>query len=120
MTDPVTRKERIAFVSVSWDAYVALRELDENRGVSMTFREGRLEFVRPSFLHDRCAHLLRRVVHAWTEDSDVPIRTAGSPTLRNAELLVAAEPDESFYIRNEAAVRPFDVIDTSRQPCRIW
>lgn len=90
---------------VPWSRYVSLRDEPDNNSVRMTYDRGTLELTTPARRREHVSRLLCQTVQAWTEERDVPLCTGGATTLRREDLGRGAEPDESFHMQNEAAVR---------------
>ena len=112
----VDAEDRILLRNVDWQWYAALRSLEENNRVWMTYDAGVLELMSPSRTHERFAELLRRLVLAWTEEREIPMSSCGSTTLQKELLKKGLEPDGSFYVQNEALVREHDDLDLDVDP----
>ncbi len=99
----------VVLEGVPWPLYAALRDIEENFHVRMTYDRGRLELMSPKTRrHERPHHLLARLVQEWTVAWDIPMSTGGETTLQREDLRRGAEPDESFHVGTEAAVRAAD------------
>lgn len=105
---------------VSWDFYERfLEELDRagNRGVRLTFDDGLLEIRSPaSFEHETERKRIARMVNTLTEELNIPIRTAGSLLIKLKRLKRGLQPDESYYVQNEAVMRGKKKFDPRRDP----
>jgi Uma2 family endonuclease len=66
--------------------------------------------------HDKLSRLLGRFVVVLTEELNLPLDSAGSTTLEREDVDRAIEPDECFYIHNEALIRDRDELDLSTDP----
>lgn len=107
----------VVLYGVSWETYVALRDADDNNHLRMTYDRGRLELMSPrSRRHERPHELLGRMVQEWTVARNIPILTGGETTLRREDLARGAEPDQSFHIASEAAVRAVDDLRLEDHP----
>lgn len=95
--DPRDEDRRFLVDCVSWDEYQALRESLGN-GLRLTYLEGRLELMSPSFAHEDYKTLLARLLEAWAEENDVDLNGYGNVTLGNRALARALEPDECYCI----------------------
>lgn len=109
-------EHRILLCDVAWEVYAALRAGDRNGGVRMTFDDGRLEIVSPSYRHESSSNLLGRFVEAFTGENDLPLRAAGSTTWQLPPLSKGLEADRCYYIQNAAAVAACDEIDLTIHP----
>lgn len=107
---------RFLLQNVSWKTYETfLTELGD-RPIRLTYDRGNLELMSPSMRHERFSNLIGRLIEAYTEEADIPICGAGSTTFRLQMLDRGLEPDECYYIQNEAAVRNRDEIDLNFDP----
>ena len=103
--------------SVDWATYLQLRDQPANRHVRMTYDRGRLELMSPvSRRHERVHLLLSQMVHVWTEERNIPRLSGGSTTLRREDLGRGTEPDSSFHLATEAAVRAVDDLVLPESP----
>ncbi len=90
---------RLVIHGVSWDRYVAIRELLEgNAGLRMTYLEGTLEIMSPSSEHEREKTLIARLVEAWAVARRVDLNGYGSATFRKEAKARGAEPDECYVV----------------------
>lgn len=105
---------RVWLEGVSWEVYLYLRQLQENRNVRMTYDEGSLELMSPSKLHERIAELMGRMIAVWTEERGIRIQGCGAVTFQRQPK--GLEPDRCYYIQNEKAVRRHDELDLERDP----
>ena len=103
--------------SVEWATYLQLRDQPANCHVRMTYDCGRLELMSPvSRRHERVHRLLSRMVDAWTEERNIPMSSGGSTTLRREDLGRGTEPDSSFHLATETAVRAVDDLVLPESP----
>jgi Uma2 family endonuclease len=101
---------------VSWRTYEnLLRELGD-RHIFLTYDRGALEIMSPSRKHERVSKIIGRLVEAMTEELGIEISSSGSTTFRREDLEQGLEPDECYWIANEAAVREKDEIDLRIDP----
>ncbi|MEH2320172.1 MAG: Uma2 family endonuclease [Nostoc sp.] len=101
-----------------WDTYQNLvRDLESQPGMRLTYDDGILEIMMPlPPPHERYKRLLGRFVQVTTEELGIEICSLGSTTWTREDLRKGLEPDESYYIQNELAVRGKDVIDLTIDP----
>ena len=90
---------------VPWHLYVALRDLESNNGIRMTYDRGTLTLMSPSPFHERITDVLGWLVLAWAEEHRIIMVPCGSATFRREDLEKGLEPDRCYYIQSEAAVR---------------
>jgi Uma2 family endonuclease len=111
---PVT--ERVLLHGVSWATYEALLAEVENRGIRLTYDRGELEIMTPSNPHERYKSLIGRLIEAMTEELAIPIRSGGSTTFRSKLLEKGLEPDECYWVENEARMRMIRELDLTKDP----
>jgi Uma2 family endonuclease len=75
-----------------------------------------MEVMTVSPKHENRKTLLARLVETLTEEMEIDIASFGSTTSRREDLKRGLEPDESYYIENEATVRGREEIDLQVDP----
>jgi Uma2 family endonuclease len=75
-----------------------------------------MEIMTLSPRHERSKHLLRRLIEALAEEMGLEIAGFGSMTFKRWRKKRGLEPDECFWIQNEALVRDKDIIDFEKDP----
>jgi Uma2 family endonuclease len=101
---------------VSWELYeTMLRELAD-RPVYLTYDNGSLELMSPSPRHELYKKHIGSLLEELAVALDVPIETYGSTTFRRKDLRRGLEPDECYYVQNEAVMRGREEIDLRRDP----
>lgn len=109
-------EQRFLLHNVDWNFYdLVLQQVGDQR-VFVTYDRGRIELMSPSPRHESYAKLIARMLEMLTLELDIPIRSARSTTFRREDLERGLEPDECYYIRNEAKVRHLNEIDLTRDP----
>lgn len=117
MTMTIVTRERVLLRNVRWSTYEALlADMGERGGVRLTYDRGDLEIMSPSPKHERGKSLIGRMVETLTLELGIPVRTAGSTTLRRAFLEKGLEPDECYWVTREAEVRGRDDLDLDVDP----
>ncbi|MEZ2301317.1 MAG: Uma2 family endonuclease [Microcoleus sp.] len=107
----------VVLKNISWKTYESLvNELAEQRGIRLTYDRGTLEIMTPSAPHESNKQILGRFVETVTEELNVEIRSLGSLTCRREDLERGLEPDQCYYIENEAIVRSLKEIDLNQDP----
>jgi len=109
-------ESRVVLSEVSWPTFEALLADTDHRGSRFAYNRGRLEIMSPSSEHERLSALIGRMIEAYTEELDIPIRSGKSTTLKSELKQKGLEPDECYYIANEPDVRELDVIDLTINP----
>jgi Uma2 family endonuclease len=109
--------DRAVLPNISWQTYQSLtKDFDQEPAIRLTYDQGLLEIRMPLDPHETYKKLLGRLVEAATEELDIEIRSLGSRTCYRQDLAKGLEPDQCYYIQNEALVRNVDQIDLNRFP----
>jgi Uma2 family endonuclease len=115
-TGSAAPESRVLLRKATWEQYVSLRDVDENRHTRMTFDRGSLELMSPTGLHERVRILIGHCLFVWFEETQIPSQSRGSTTFRREDLERGLEPDNCFYIQHESAIRDRDEIDLTIDP----
>ncbi|MEC4807311.1 MAG: Uma2 family endonuclease [Jaaginema sp. PMC 1079.18] len=103
--------------NVRWQTYQALAlDLAQTAGKRLTYDRGQLEIMTPLPEHEVTKRLLGRFVEATTEVLGIEIYSLGSTTWSREDLQRGLEPDECYYITQEAVVRGQLNFDLSVDP----
>ena len=90
---------------VSWDEYERLvAGLGDRPGVRVTYDQGRLEIMSPSFEHDSITLLISLLVFVLADAKEIVLEGAGSTTYKQEWLKRGVEPDACFYVQNAARI----------------
>ena len=99
-------KKSTLLIGIRWETYQALLlDLAENPSKKLTYDQGTLEIMTPLPEHEINKGFLGRLVQTTTEVLGLEISSLGSTTLSRKDLQKGVEPDECYYITNEALVR---------------
>jgi Uma2 family endonuclease len=109
-------EERVLLSNVSWQRYEAMLVEETLCRGRMAYEEGRLEIMSPSPKHEILKRAIACLLEAFAQVLGIDILATGSTTLRRELKKRGAEPDESYYIQNEALVRGRVDIDLERDP----
>jgi Uma2 family endonuclease len=109
--------QRILFHDVSWLEFEKiLEELGEHSASRLTYDNGVLEIVTPLPEHEDDKEIIGDLLKALLEELDLELRTLGSTTFKNQAMTKGIEPDQCFYIQNEAKIRGKKRLDLSIDP----
>jgi Uma2 family endonuclease len=98
--------QRVLLQDVSWQEFeVILEDLGEHRASRVAYDKGTLEIMTPLPEHETNKELVSDLVKALLEELDIEFCSLGSTTFQNKEMNKGIEPDNCFYIQNEAVVR---------------
>ncbi|MEM9485524.1 MAG: Uma2 family endonuclease [Cyanobacteria bacterium P01_F01_bin.116] len=113
----VPQGQRLLLHDVSWAEFEAiLEELGEHRITRIAYDNGLLEIMVPLPEHESDKEIIGDLLKALLEELDVEFLTLGSTTFKNAAMLKGIEPDQCFYIQNEATVRGKKRLDLATDP----
>ncbi|HEY9645360.1 MAG TPA: Uma2 family endonuclease [Chroococcidiopsis sp.] len=102
---------------VDWQTFEAiLIELGEPHTARIAYDNGILEIITPLPEHEAVKEILSDLLKALLEELDIEFLTLGSTTFKHPDTLKGIEPDQCFYIQNEAAVRGKDRLDLRFDP----
>jgi Uma2 family endonuclease len=92
--------------NVSWQQFQdILKNLGESRSARLSYSQGTLEIMTPLPEHEDNKVIIGDFVKAILEEMDIEFRSLGSTTFENEAMRQAVEPDDCFYIQNEAQIR---------------
>ncbi|MDB5291138.1 MAG: hypothetical protein JWL69_2379 [Phycisphaerales bacterium] len=89
----------------SWEDYEQILDRVGNGSTRVTYAHGSIEIMSPLPEHERPKRAIGRLVENLTVEVGLPLQSFGSPTFRRKDRQAGLEPDECFYIQNEAKVR---------------
>jgi Uma2 family endonuclease len=108
---------QILLPSIRWETYRAIAgDLEAQPNKRLTYDNGLLEIRMPSDLHENYKKLLGRIVESLTEALEIEIRSLGSMTCDREDLARGLEPDQCYYIQNEAKIWGKDKINLQIDP----
>ncbi len=109
--------DRVVLQNISWQTYQSLIcDFEHEPALRLTYDRGTLEIRMPLDPHETYKKILGRLIEAATEELGLEIRSLGSRTCDRQDLLRGLEPDQCYYIQNEAQVRGVHQIDLAQLP----
>jgi Uma2 family endonuclease len=109
--------QRVLLRGVSWSEFEAiLEELGDHRSARVAYDNGILEIMTPLPEHEDDKESIGDLLKALLEELDIEFRTLGSTTFKNQQMLQGIEPDQCFYIQNEALIRGKKRLDLQVDP----
>jgi Uma2 family endonuclease len=109
-------EQRVVFRNLTWQAYQQiLAAVGNNRAALLTYDRGILEITMPLELHEFAARMIELFVRILVEELGFNLKTMGSTTLNYPDLDRGAEPDNAYYIQNQARVTG-KVVDLAIDP----
>jgi Uma2 family endonuclease len=84
---------------VGWDEYESLiSALECKPNLRLTYRQGALEIMTPSRLHESLKAFITRLLQVLSEECEVELETCGSTTYKDQPTGQGTEPDECVYV----------------------
>jgi Uma2 family endonuclease len=109
--------QQLVLDNVDWRSYSRfLRIFSDRRDVRLTYDREVLEIIVLPPDHAVESYLLSRLICTATEELDLPVKGGGSTTLRKRRRRRGLEPDECWWIANEARMRGKKKIDLRKDP----
>jgi Uma2 family endonuclease len=109
--------DRVVLKNISWQTYQSLIiDFEREPAMRLTYDCGTLEIRMPLAPHETYKKILGRLIETATEELDLEIRSLGSLTCSREDLAKGLEPDQCYYIQNEAVVRGIEQIDLTKLP----
>lgn len=109
--------QRVLLNGISWvDFETILADLGNHRAARVAYQQGVLEIMAPLPEHESAKENISDLIKALLEELDIEFLSLGSTTFKSEQMAQGIEPDQCFYIRNEATVRGKDRIDLTIDP----
>ncbi|HEX3316197.1 MAG TPA: Uma2 family endonuclease [Gemmataceae bacterium] len=109
-------EQRFLLSSVSWHGYETLLREIGDRHLRITFDNGDLELMTPSFRRENAGEWIGRLIFFLALEWNLPICSGGSTTLKQAVRQKGLEPDKCFWIEHEKDVRGKKEWDATTDP----
>ncbi|MGB3403513.1 MAG: Uma2 family endonuclease [Microcoleaceae cyanobacterium] len=108
---------KVIFNDISWQKFEQiLEELGEKRSARIAYEHEVLEIMVPSMEHEVDKVFIADFIKVLLEELDIEFYPLGSTTFKNELMAQGIEPDDCFYIENEAAVRGKKRLDLTIDP----
>jgi Uma2 family endonuclease len=91
--------------SVSWQDYMRFLDALGDRSLRHTYDGGELELMSPRKDHDWIKSFIGRMIETIAWSFEIHIQCVGSTTLTGESAEKGFQPDEAYYVANEALVR---------------
>jgi Uma2 family endonuclease len=109
--------QHIKLQNISWAEFDRiLIELGDRRSTKVAYQDNILELMTPLPEHETSKVIIGDLIKALLEESDIEFCSLGSTTFQNPLLQRGIEPDDCFYIKNEASIRGKFRLDLSFDP----
>jgi len=108
--------QRMLLHDVSWQEFEQiLAEFGDHRGSRLAYNDGILEIAMPLPEHEDAKEIVSDLVKALLEELEMEFRSLGSTTFKKFQSK-GLEPDQCFYIQNEAVIRGKKRLDLAIDP----
>jgi Uma2 family endonuclease len=107
---------RLLLHGVGWNDYEAMLDIVGERHIRVTFDRGTMEVTMPSQRHEQAAQLLGLLIPKLAEELNLPYEPLGMTTWRKPNVEKGLEPDQCYYIQNQAVVRERELLDLEVDP----
>jgi Uma2 family endonuclease len=109
--------QTVVLDGVTWAEFEdILEDLGQKRSSRIAYDRGQLEIMTPLPEHEVNKVYLSNFVEILLEELDIEFCPLGSTTFKNQSMFKAIEPDNCFYIQNEALVRGKNRLDLTVDP----
>ena len=109
--------QKVLLKDVSWQEFEEiLIDLGESRSSRIAYANNTLEIMAPLPEHETIKVLIGDLLKALMEELDIEFWSLGSTTFKNELMRQGIEPDDCFYIENEAKVRGKERLDLTIDP----
>lgn len=109
-------EQRVTLGNVSWQTYVDLCENADNPRGRLTYDQGELEIMSPSYLHENVGRIIGRMIEMYTFHHQIEIHSAKSTTFKRERKQRGFEADESYFISNAPAMHGISHVDMEIHP----
>ncbi|MDY7047464.1 MAG: Uma2 family endonuclease [Microcystis panniformis WG22] len=104
-TEQIRGEKRVVFNHLSWLSYQQiLQAIGENNRAHLFYDRGTLEITMPLEEHEFYRELIGLFIRILVVELGLKIKSMGSTTLAREDLERGAEPDNAYYIQNQAKV----------------
>ncbi|ANV89358.1 Uma2 family endonuclease [Picosynechococcus sp. PCC 8807] len=108
--------QHIILRDITWQEFEQiLTDLGEHRAARIAYKDQFLEIMTPLAEHEDNKEIVSDLIKVLLEELNIEFRCLGSTTFRK-ETSQGLEPDQCFYIENEAKIRGKSRIDLSIDP----
>jgi Uma2 family endonuclease len=105
--DTTTADSIVVLHNVSWDDYERVLEIrGDHSAPRISYLEGELEIMSPSYDHEIIKSYIGRLLEAWCMDRGIEFTAAGGWTLKEKKESRGAEADECYVFGRERRDRP--------------
>ncbi|MDJ0575788.1 MAG: Uma2 family endonuclease [Xenococcaceae cyanobacterium MO_234.B1] len=109
--------QKVLLEKITWQEFeTILEELGEHRSARIAYDNGLLEIMTPLPEHEVNKVVIGDFIKLILEELDIEFYPLGSTTFKNQIMQQGIEPDDCFYIQNEAKIRGKTRLDLTVDP----
>ena len=109
--------QRLLIRNLDWQKFERiLEELGEHRSSRIAYSHGTLEIRMPTPEHEVDKELIGDIVKILLDELEIDCECFGSTTFKQENMVSGIEPDQCFYIQNQAQMRGKRRVDLSKDP----
>ncbi|PSB28314.1 Uma2 family endonuclease [Stenomitos frigidus] len=109
--------QRLLLRDISWQAFEdILAELGDHRASRLAYSNGTLEIRMPLPEHEKAKVIIGDLLKALLDELDMDWESFGSTTFKRQDMGYGIEPDDCFYIQNQAQMIGKKRLDLSIDP----
>ncbi|MBF2004207.1 MAG: Uma2 family endonuclease [Chlorogloeopsis fritschii C42_A2020_084] len=109
--------QRVLLQDVNWQEFeTILADLGEHRATRIAYDRGILEIMTPLPEREYDKEIIGDLLKALLEELNIEFISLGSTTFKNQAMAQGIEPDQCFYIKNEARIRGKKRLDLTVDP----
>jgi Uma2 family endonuclease len=109
--------QKIIIKDIDWLKFEQiLTELGETRNARVAYNNHTLEIMTPLPEHESNKEIISDLIKALLEELEIEFYPLGSTTFKNQIMEYGIEPDNCFYIENEAQIRGKTRLDLTQDP----
>ena len=106
----------VTLYGIPWEGYVAFLDAVGERPIRVKYDDGVMEIMTISSEHEAAKKRVGGLIEVLAEELHIEAAPRGSTTFRSKRIRKGLEPDECYYIANEARIRAKKKIDLRRDP----
>ena len=108
---------KVVLENITWQRFeTILDELGEHRSARIAYNNELLEIMTPLPEHETNKELVSDLIKSLLEELDIEFYPLGSTTFKHKQMAKGIEPDNCFYLKNEAKVRGKKRLDLTIDP----
>lgn len=113
----IPQGQKLLLNKINWSEFEQiLQELGEHRCAKIAYSHQTLEIMTPLPEHESNKEIIGDLIKVLLEELEIEFYPLGSTTFKNQLMQFGIEPDNCFYIENEAKIRGKNRLDLTVDP----